>query len=379
MGGKYVYTNMPILLPDIIIELLVSITQVEIDTDSSGKRHEMQQTTIPSRLHKDNIVRYHVPWLSGGVTTEQSLHAEYLSNLGKDLVNGVTRLVQEAKLDLDVVQLKSDKHGSNFVEILTHLRQCTERVAIFRGYEEVLEQIRTYIEDDACRKPLVVHGDSGTGKSCLMAELVAMLPTWFGRDTDIVVRFLGTTPESSDIYDVIMSIITQLSDLHHVPLDSLGYRNISTLSNYFPKFLRVVGRSIKHNIFVLMDGLDQLDCSNKAYSLRWLPTVLPSNVHVIVSTRCGEVLDNARFILKSESLVCLGDISEENARDIIDSYMAYHDRQLTSPQTELVVKHFNRSPTVHYLRVLLDQALTWTSNMAANIIKSKYNIVLQIK
>lgn len=74
----------------------------------------------------------------------------------------------------------------------------------------VMEKIQSYL-DDSSVSPLVVHGDSGTGKSFLVACAVSKLRERNPRQKKCtVVRFVGLTPRSSSIKRLLAGICEQV-------------------------------------------------------------------------------------------------------------------------------------------------------------------------
>lgn len=70
--------------------------------------------------------------------------------------------------------------------------------------------------DPEADKPLVLYGAGGCGKTSLLAKSAAMSATvWFKDVKPIsIVRFLGTTPDSSALTPTLISICQQVFFLH---------------------------------------------------------------------------------------------------------------------------------------------------------------------
>ena len=100
----------------------------------------------------------------------------------------------------------------------------------------------------------------------------------------IIVRFLGTTPDSSSIFPLLRSICMQISQVYKVPTENIP-SELSNLTNYFKKLLESATPEMP--LFIFLDSLDQLSSINSAHSLSWMPVALPKNVKIIVSTLTG--------------------------------------------------------------------------------------------
>jgi len=100
----------------------------------------------------------------------------------------------------------------------------------------------------------------------------------------IIIRFLGTTPDSSSIYPLIKSISHQISHIYEKPIESIPIE-LSNLTNYFKKLLECA--TSEKPLFIFLDSLDSLSAMNSAHSLSWMPVNLPKNVKIVVSTLSG--------------------------------------------------------------------------------------------
>ena len=100
----------------------------------------------------------------------------------------------------------------------------------------------------------------------------------------VIIRFLGTTPDSSSIFPLLRSICMQISFIYKVPTENIP-SELSNLTNYFKKLLE--NATPETPLFIFLDSLDQLSSTNSAHSLSWMPVSLPKNVKIIVSTLTG--------------------------------------------------------------------------------------------
>ena len=84
-----------------------------------------------------------------------------------------------------------------------------EKMADFCGRDDLMKKIHHYIAN-RCSSPLVIHGDTGTGKTSLVAMAAKHARSWVKQDAIVVLRFLGTTPNSSNIRLTLRSVCLQL-------------------------------------------------------------------------------------------------------------------------------------------------------------------------
>lgn len=83
---------------------------------------------------------------------------------------------------------------------------------VFYGREDTLEKIKEHMLGDS-DKPLVLYGEGGCGKTSLLAKSAGLTSsTWLiGKKPINIIRFLGTTPDSSALTPTLISICQQAS------------------------------------------------------------------------------------------------------------------------------------------------------------------------
>jgi len=62
-----------------------------------------------------------------------------------------------------------------FAEILQHLHFCNNFTRLFKGRDEILEQIKTYIKSEERNQPFAMNGPSGCGKSSILAKVAVQV------------------------------------------------------------------------------------------------------------------------------------------------------------------------------------------------------------
>ena len=223
----------------------------------------------------------------------------------------------------------------------------------------------SYILDESARKPFVLHAVSGAGKTSIMAMIMNSIPTWLkGRSHIKLIRFLGTTPNTINIYDVLFSVLGQLSDACDLIMSPVNYKNMKNMIEFIPRHLRQVANTSKEPVIILLDSVDQLGPANNSYKMEWLPTLLPQNVKLIISTLPEEhgILGNLRKVLPDNSCyVEVPLLPESTGKEIVETYLKKQKRQLTQQQMKRILLLFNQAPTPLFLKLLLDRAKTWES------------------
>jgi hypothetical protein len=90
---------------------------------------------------------------------------------------------------------------------------ATAVLQVFYGREVELQRINKHLLG-ACEKPMVLYGEGGCGKTSLLSKAAGLASTeWFqGAKPISIIRFLGTTPDSSALTPTLVSICQQVTD-----------------------------------------------------------------------------------------------------------------------------------------------------------------------
>lgn len=158
------------------------------------------QSLLPSPDH-----RYTIEWI-GREGLDPETHEEYLAHFIGHFYKNIVKLVDRAMRKED-----SSAQGVIITEILQHLHACMNSVKVFYGREESLDRIKNYMLSDST-KPMVLFGEGGCGKTSMLAKAASLATSdWFADVKPIsIIRFLGTTPDSSSLTPALISICQQV-------------------------------------------------------------------------------------------------------------------------------------------------------------------------
>ncbi|MGH7560442.1 MAG: AAA family ATPase [Gemmatimonadales bacterium] len=241
-------------------------------------------------------------------------------------------------------------------EIAEHERFLEGRTRVFNGREATLGTIAQYLRSSG-GAPLGVHGDSGSGKSALMARAVqrarADLP-----GAQIVVRFIGWTPRSTDIRSLLDGLCRQISRAYGADEGTIP-RDYQELVQELPRRLGLA--TAERPLLVFLDALDQLADQDGARRLGWLPAKLPEHVRLIVSTTPGETLSVLERRLPADRRVVIEEFRRGEAEETLRTWLAEAGRRITAPQRDLVLERFAACPQPLYLRLVFAEACRWPS------------------
>jgi len=232
-------------------------------------------------------------------------------------------------------------------EAARHEAYATSRRMAFVGRDELLRQIDNHVTT-AGAMPLVLTGDSGCGKSALLAEWTAM---WCEKNPDdlVIQHYFGSTPESADWQGLVRRILGELKRVFAIT-DKLPMQPDALRVALQEWLTKAAG---KRRVILVLDALNQLSADDPtARQLGWLPFAFPPNIRLLVSSLPGESLEALRQRNLPELNVPLF-----GSADIIpaaETYFALFSKKL--PKDILIKLESNPAATnALYLRSVLDE------------------------
>ena len=357
-----------------------------IDLDENGSLDSIASAKLErlmSLLEKrlpGNIHYYDSGWTGSGITTDhigglpedldeclRLLEDESLTaNLCVDVWRRLARVILEEIARLEKIEVLEK-------EITDHKEFAENRARSFIGRESLLKTILDYVGRDD-RHPLGVWGESGSGKSALMAKAIADCESRIA-NCEIVARFIGATPASSDARSLLESVCRQVTRIYGADEATIP-TDYKELVKELPQRLALAKSD--QPLVVFLDALDQLSDADHARNLIWLPSELPEHVRLVVSTLPGECKTTLERKIPS-SLVKLEPMPQEEGAELLEAWLTEAGRTLQSSQKSEVLTKFaasaetaeQRSGTTEkagmplYLKLAFEEARRWKSYSAA--------------
>jgi tetratricopeptide (TPR) repeat protein len=262
------------------------------------------------------------------------------------------------------------------LEQQTHERFGEERAPApgFVGREDELAKIAAYLQDASDRKPLVVYGPSGTGKTAILARAAQIAREQ--RKDRVFLRFLGTTPQSSNLNALLTSLCRELRPAEEREKDLPV--ELRLLQDEFDRLLATA--TAEQPILLFLDAIDQLDEADGARQTYWLRVPLPEHVKAVVSCIRNEDTPEQPDKLNEpyraferrkllEDSIEVASLTAAEAMRAIDLWLAHAragegTRILQAGQRRVVEARIRTSEACRrplYLRVLAEEARQWPS------------------
>lgn len=338
--------------------------QTKPDQDAQALLAVLRDVEVPKALPAENIFRAEITWSPKGVSPETlPEHRAYLDKFTDQFYTTMIELIDRGvKREQEALgELKADPLLG---ETLQHLSYCKSLADSFQGREDLLASVSQYLSSSAeeGRVPLVIHGESGCGKTSVMAKAFSQARTT--PNTTAILRFLGTTADSSSVLKLLTSLTQQIlraySQLTLIPEIPTDFQKLVA---YFAEKLALA--TAEQPLVVFLDSVDQLSSHHNAHRMTWLPKTLPLHVSLVVSTLPTEpfCLDSLRALLPKEPqhFVEVKPLPLSVSIQMIDTWLAQEKRTVTPAQRAIISKAAELCPLPLYLRLVLHEALRWKS------------------
>lgn len=236
------------------------------------------------------------------------------------------------------------------LELEAHDAFGRDRARHFMGREAVLRAVDEYLLGGEDRRPMVVCGASGSGKSAVMARASEGALADSGKAV-VVRRFIGATPDSSDGLTLLRGLCEEIGQVYGVAEEIPADFNsvVRTFAN------RLTLATTERPLVVFMDALDQIAASDPAAKVTWLMPELPEHCRVVVSTTdISGAIERARMIE-------LAALPMEDAEGALALWLHGAGRELRDWQREKMLTFFRRCGLPLYLKLAFEEARRWRS------------------
>jgi tetratricopeptide (TPR) repeat protein len=234
-------------------------------------------------------------------------------------------------------------------EAAEHEAFARSRAGIYIGRSAYSDALDAHAAGDG--EPLVLLGESGAGKSALLANW-ALGYREAHPDELVALHFIGSTPQSTDWAAMLRRVMDLLA--RRFGIEGEIPDRPEELRLAFANWLHMA--AARGRIVLVLDALDQLEDRQGAADLVWLPPVVPSRVRLVLSTLPGRPLE----VLARRGWPALEVEPLQTAErdELIRSYLAEYGKDLSHP---LAVQIATADQTANplFLRVLLEELRLW--------------------
>lgn len=223
-------------------------------------------------------------------------------------------------------------------EIRLHQVFSVHKATRLSGREAIITDILHKLT--VTNRPLLFHGETGCGKSAIISELGRLVP----KNALLIQRYCGITKNSTDLIALLDGVLAQLCEAMQIPLHHSNDGSIIELTD---KLESVLHQTDPQNpIYIFIDGVEQLSEAHFAHYLQWVPTRLPPNVKLIISTNartCKEHAANREIII-----IGVPSLSDDESKRIVEEYLWKFRKKLG----------FDSQASAHQMDMLLQKKMS---------------------
>lgn len=267
--------------------------------------------------------------------------ADFAKMLYEDLLMAIKRDYPQKKI-----------HSSLDERFMMHLQFASQHCPVYVGHELVQEKICQYVASAASakgpRKPLVVVGATGSGKSAALAN-------WLMNATDVkgfvFPHFCGSTSNSSNHETIMTRLAMELKRCFGLEADLPSDKG--ELLELVPQLLFLVCSATP--VTILIDGIDQLN-DPMASQLHWLPTELPRNCSLILSTSKEAPCFGATQQLAWNDVIMLPKLSANDKEEITVRVLEINHKTI-EPHMLIMLSKAKQTASPLFLHMVLKELL----------------------
>ena len=229
-----------------------------------------------------------------------------------------------------------------------HEAYASPRRRLYLGGDSYLESLDLFVSEGTPR--IVIEGESGGGKSALIANWLSVRAQCFTEDL-LYAHYTAASADAADPTSLVRrlceAIKRRTGSTEEVAVDS------DALMDSVPFWLAIASAYAQsHNTRWLL-VIDALNGLPENEDLRWWPSFLPDRVHLIVSCLSGRLLDVLRGKGRWRSLTVTR-LSLEETKTLFETYLARFNKTLPHELSERVFEHpLSTNPL--FLRTLAEE------------------------
>ena len=332
--------------------------------------------TVASTLNDETKHTFYLKWHDKGILPSSiHAHADYLENFQIVVSTHLMSLIEQQLTQVTCVTNCHDEKRSLYDDLLTHLYHCSKCIAqcyMPRGIEDIEDRMKQALvvgEKDE-HQAMLVHGPDGSGKSALVSRLAQAAVQLLGKNTCMLVRYVGLTPSSYATFDLLRSVCIQLNHVLKQDACMGSYTSIEELVACYHNLLNLASK-LAQSLLIVIDGVDHLkpfyqDLHSK---LHWLWIRLPPKVHLVVTVTSGTNGSVSVFTKLKENLPAsdfsfeIGPLDDTNIQHVVNDALTRHKRQLNPGQNTALCNTIRQNAVPLFAILLLNESLQWNSDL----------------
>lgn len=238
-----------------------------------------------------------------------------------------------------------------------HESYAFERRRLYIGQEKTVLKLLARLtnasdessEVGSITRVTVVVGESGTGKSALIANVLNQYRCEHPEDV-VIEHYIGSSVNAANPVRVVTRLAETINRLISASTvieertDKLWEQLVTSFDD-----ASCWARREDKRIVIALDALDKLSTQQ---DLRWLPVIIAPHIRIILSTLSGEAKD--ALAKREYSEIEAGQFTTEIARRYTEDSLGRRGRKLPKNEIERIVRH-PKSALPLFLRTLIEE------------------------
>ncbi len=221
--------------------------------------------------------------------------------------------------------------------------------------EHYFKVLDNWLHDTNARQ-LVITGDSGLGKSALIANWVKEKLDDTNREYNIIYHFTGNGGCESSHSFIADILVNEINDIYgwinqHNIHKSKDEEIAKELHDLFSKIV-----SIGKPLLIVLDAINQIIDTDYAKLLKWLP-IPPQNIKFLFST-LNEDQTMGVFRDMNYPIITIHPLNYRRRQQLVKSYLNLFAKKLTPEQIERIVRDRQCKNTL-VLKMLLQELINY--------------------
>ncbi len=317
------------------IQYGVLLNENEIDAAFFFRKSDKPDDDNRLTMLKEKVRRKYDPDYQNDYTT--------LDELCEKVATEIKKIIDKHFPKKDTVTLLDQERTA-------HRAFINSRHRYFKGREEDLGYLDNFVRSN--RRYLVITGESGIGKSALLANWVRS--NHVNDSFNLVYHFVGNSFSSNSYVSVLSHLCDEICDIYKIErnqnqqekLEEEAQRLLSELANR------------KKPLVVVIDGINQIIATKDEKLLLWLPTA-NDNVKFIFTTLCDDTTMQALEHRGCEVYV-LEALSDFQRKELAIEYLKQVGKDIDEQLMERIINDKESRNTL-VLRTFLDELICFGS------------------
>ncbi|KAI6183552.1 hypothetical protein M3Y97_00500900 [Aphelenchoides bicaudatus] len=341
----------------------IDIVHKQINQEAQNLLSILRDERVPEVLRSQNIRKSCVEW-AGREGMDPRFHADYIKEFLSDFYSSITNMVDAA------MRKHSKFRDLFFAEVLQHMWNGIQGSNLFYGRDAELGLANEYLRSSN-DQPMIFYGEHGCGKTSILARIATEARKWLiahskqqdDQPTDpvLILRFLGTSPDSSSIGPLLISVCEQIAYNYSPALRKQCPTEMSKLFQHFKRMTTFASKD--RPLIIVLDSLDLLSKMDNTDELLWFPPTLPPHVKIIasLSSDTGIEVTMRRLVEKEEQYVLVPPLGPQLGQHVIEKWLEAKGRTLSPCQWGIVAKALSHCTLPLFLKLIYATVARWKS------------------